>query len=258
MYCDITWIFFISAVSVFIFIPNNDMYCTVQPVDPMDIGGRTGPRSLIEVRRTIDTDDNTRNERDQTTQHRAGRLYETVRAERLHRLAATSLSDLAAMWCGSHVLCPYWQPDTEAWLQLGKYLLHQLYGWKLNVSYSFDLENLTCLSRRSKHRKLVEGGKRATGRHSSLPDYFAWSVFPRHPPKERSWVCIKFIRLEDASIEELARHLLRVTADYLVPAGSVIMISSLSHLVRLGYELTLKNWILNSFFVLGNPLMYIS
>jgi len=60
--------------------------------------------------------------------------------------------------------------------------------------------------------------------------------FPACLPTISSGECVKIIRVEDASLETLTKKLFVITKGYVVPAGTVVTISSLSHLHAVGLE----------------------
>jgi hypothetical protein len=60
------------------------------------------------------------------------------------------------------------------------------------------------------------------------------SEFPGFPPGGGGGECMKIIRIEDAALQELATALLEATRGFIVPVGTMVVLSSASHLAWVG------------------------
>jgi hypothetical protein len=58
--------------------------------------------------------------------------------------------------------------------------------------------------------------------------------FPPSLPVEGEGECLKVFRVEDATLHELVTTFLEATRGFIVPAGSVVTLSSASHLAWVG------------------------
>jgi hypothetical protein len=111
------------------------------------------------------------------------------------------------------------------------------YGKKVNITASFNLETYTCntCTFRGEHLVLhreVDG----TDALDANPVCFVLSdqCFPPIIPVEGDGECVKSFRIEDGAIFELVDAFLGLTRGFSVPAGSVVVLASASHLARVG------------------------
>jgi hypothetical protein len=105
-----------------------------------------------------------------------------------------------------------------------------------NISSSFKLDTLTCNScTGTEHRVLHRESERFQAR-DLVPQAFvlADQNFPAALPVEENGECVKILRIENCSITELVEAFLELTRGYVVPAGTVVMLSSASHLAEVG------------------------
>jgi hypothetical protein len=107
----------------------------------------------------------------------------------------------------------------------------------MNITASFNLENFICntCSHRGEHVVLhreVDG----TDALDSSPVCFVLTdqCFPPIIPVEGDGECFKIFRIEDGTIFELVDAFLGLTRGFSVPAGSVVVLASASHLARVG------------------------
>ena len=111
------------------------------------------------------------------------------------------------------------------------------FATKRNLTSSFDTATLSCKTCEMKpdHRVLYNT---KTLDHKMQPDpvvfVLADQSFPACFPAGGAGHCLNIIRLEDGSLADLCSILLETISDYIVPAGSVVMLHSLSHLNWVG------------------------
>jgi hypothetical protein len=110
---------------------------------------------------------------------------------------------------------------------------------KKNISTSFEIESFTCntCTERGGHRVL----RRETERPDTVDDSPICFVLsdqccPPVLPPEAQGECIKIVRIEDGGIMELITTFLEMTKGFVIPAGSVLVVSSASYLARIGTE----------------------
>jgi hypothetical protein len=113
------------------------------------------------------------------------------------------------------------------------------YTTKANISTSFELDTMACntCTFRGKHRVL----RRETERPDTVDDspiVFVLSdqCFPPVLSPEGEGECIKIMRIEDGRIMELLDAFIDATKGFVIPAGSVVVLCSASHLAALGTE----------------------
>ena len=110
-------------------------------------------------------------------------------------------------------------------------------------SVSFNPSNMKCyLCKESlDHRVLVKLG----GRSESNRVVFVVSDqgFPATLPSKSEGDCLKIIRIENGTLEELKRLFLSTVSGHWIPPGSVLLVGSLSELVSIGLAGYLENLI---------------
>jgi hypothetical protein len=106
-----------------------------------------------------------------------------------------------------------------------------------NISSSFNLESFICntCTTRGEHKVL---GKKSEGDDGTMqsPPCFVLSDqnFPAVLPVEGEGDCFKVIQVENASLSDLTTVFLAAVEGFTMPAGAVVLISSLSHLAAAG------------------------
>jgi len=103
------------------------------------------------------------------------------------------------------------------------------YREKLVITTTFDRSTLECTRCTRKHNALVSSGYRGERRPTVI-----LVTDQDHPPYVETEACIPSIRVEDGSLSELLRILNRITHDIRLPSGTVVYLSSLSHLEKVG------------------------
>ena len=184
--------------------------------DDMDVDGESFHSARSESPKQQDT---------QTT----SRVYKTVRAAKLASMTCRSLST-----AGTRPLSPvgsFANPkdgrDSRAF-NINSFIARR------NISASFDLESLKCITCPLKPDHVVL--YRELKEHCHYPVVFVIcdQSFPASFPTGGEGECLKIIRVEDGSLAELTTVFLETIRPYSVPAGSVVMIHSLSHLAWVG------------------------
>jgi hypothetical protein len=111
------------------------------------------------------------------------------------------------------------------------------YTARQNLSSSFDLKDFTCFTCTGEgHRVLHREGERVEARELT-PSAFVLSdqnFAPSLPVEGGEGECLKIIRVEDATLQELATVFLEATRGFIMPAGSVVVLASASHLAWVG------------------------
>ena len=105
-----------------------------------------------------------------------------------------------------------------------------------NRSYSFDLQNYSCMSCSSSHQVLHGlSGAGAGGGDEREVLVLSDQNFPAALPSGTSGKkCLSMMRIEFASLSELADAFLKLASSATFSPGGVIVISSASHLARVG------------------------
>jgi hypothetical protein len=107
-----------------------------------------------------------------------------------------------------------------------------------NISTSFHMQTLKCTACiKGEHLVLHRENRHVDGRNL-IPQVFVLSDqnFPSVLPVEEDGECIKIMRIEDGNVHELVSSFLEVTKGFVVPAGTVVVLSSVSQLARVGTE----------------------
>ena len=106
-----------------------------------------------------------------------------------------------------------------------------------NISASFDLETMKCITCQLKPNHVVLNKERNDQLNMNhYPAIFVISdqSFPANLPTGGEGECFKIIRVEDGSLDELTTVFLETIRPFTVPAGSVVLLHSLSHLAWVG------------------------
>jgi len=176
--------------------------------------------------RTSSTDTGT-----ETGMERIPHIYYRIRADRRALISIEPLDGAAAV-----------SPDTGSFEVTGdnRFLAAQIrcsYSRRMNMCTSFNLEHMVCVTCDSEleHTVLHRTSKKVDA-SKEAPAVFvlADQNFPAFVPATGEGECLKIMRIEDAGPVELAQRLLEVCKGYSIPAGSVVMVVSLSHMVRAG------------------------
>jgi len=159
------------------------------------------------------------------------RLYYTVNAERKASNASRTLAGVAgpALVTGSFV--------REGENRVMAVPLRSSYTKKMNMSSSFNLETLQCVSCDPELTHPVLMPAHQDGEHVN-PAVFvlADQHFPAFVPAYGEGECLKILRIEDTGPIELAQRFLEVVKGFSMPAGSVVLVTALSHLIRRGAQ----------------------
>ena len=106
-----------------------------------------------------------------------------------------------------------------------------------NICASFDTATLICLTCNFKpEHKVLSSNKDAGPSKYDCPSVFVLSdqSFPACIPTGGEGECLKIIRLEDGSLPDLVNIFLESVKKFVVPAGSIILLHSISHLAWAG------------------------
>ena len=106
-----------------------------------------------------------------------------------------------------------------------------------NICSSFDTASLLCLTCSYKpEHKVLSGLKESDPPKYSCPAVFVLSdrSFPACFPTGGEGECLKILRLEDGTLSDLANIFLESVKQFIVPAGSVVLLHSISHLAWAG------------------------
>ena len=106
-----------------------------------------------------------------------------------------------------------------------------------NICSSFDTASLICLTCNYKpEHKVLSGYKEAGPSKYSCPAVFvlADQSFPACLPTGGEGECLKILRLEDGNLSNLVNIFLETVKQFVVPAGSIVLLHSISHLAWAG------------------------
>jgi hypothetical protein len=109
----------------------------------------------------------------------------------------------------------------------------QIFGARQNISFNFDPVSMMCNSCKDEHRVLSGGGDYASMNRKLF--ILSDQAFPADVALEGG-DCVAIIRLEYGSLHELVDLFIEVTKGCQIPAGSVMLLASLSHLSDVGIE----------------------
>lgn len=113
--------------------------------------------------------------------------------------------------------------------------LNSISNW--NISTSFNMETLTCKTCTTKGEHTVLGRKAAgsVGTEQAPPCFvLSDQNFPPLVPAEGGGDCLKIIQIENASLSDLTKVFLGTVEGFAMPAGTVVLICSVSHLAAVG------------------------
>jgi hypothetical protein len=102
-------------------------------------------------------------------------------------------------------------------------------GKKQNMSFSFDPSTMTCYSCSGRGGHSVNGGEENKRQCFILSDQNFPAVLPCSNGE-----CVKILRIEDGSVAELINCWLTITRGHNIPAGSVVVVFSATHLLMEG------------------------
>ena len=110
--------------------------------------------------------------------------------------------------------------------------LRELYDKKLNVASSFDPASLSCSNCSNSPHQIIA----VSGMGHSSPTCFILSDqnFPAALPTVGAECCVAIIPVEDATLADLASTFLMMTKGCDIGIGSVVVMSSLNHVGRVG------------------------
>ena len=111
------------------------------------------------------------------------------------------------------------------------------FATKRNITSSFDTGSLVCKTCDLKpDHKILVSNKALDPNCQQDPVVFVLSdqSFPACFPAGGEGNCLKIIWLEDGSLSDLTAVFLETVANYVIPAGSVVLIHSLSYLTWVG------------------------
>ena len=106
----------------------------------------------------------------------------------------------------------------------------ELYDKKVNISTSFDPNTLLCGNCPGRHHHILKNN----GRSKPLAFILSNQCFPAALPSSGEGDCLAIIRVEDATLGDLVSTFMRMSRGCDIAIGSVVIISSLNHLGRVG------------------------
>jgi len=163
---------------------------------------------------------------------RMSKLYQTVRTARLHLLAATSLRDGA-----SRPMRGIGSLEPEDDKRGEDVQTSSRYSDKVNCTTTFGLDNMVCDTCNGAHKIVHKYGTRIKPEDMG-PLCFILSDqhFPACLRPVDKGECLKILRVEDASLELLVKKFVNSVRGQVIPAGTVVLVCSLSHLQAVGLE----------------------
>jgi hypothetical protein len=179
------------------------------------------------------------------------RIYYNIRSAKLSKISVRNLSD-----CAEHNtvhIGSFEENDSTDRASIANY--RHSYTKLQNISSSFTLDTLECRSCiKGGHPVLHRESKTVDGRNL-IPQVFVLSDqnFPAALPVEEDGECVKVLRIENGSLHELVQSFLEVTKGFMVPAGTVVLLSSASLLAEVGVNeyvgryLSARNVLLGAF-----------
>ena len=116
------------------------------------------------------------------------------------------------------------------------FMIHS-FATNRNICSSFDTTSLICLTCNYKPEHNVLSGYKDVGPSKySCPAVFvlADQSFPACLPTGGEGECLKILRLEDGNLSDLVNIFLETVKQFVVPAGSIVLLHSISHLAWAG------------------------
>jgi len=106
----------------------------------------------------------------------------------------------------------------------------------LNISASFDMDNMTCSTCMSGPHPTLLKDRDAADSVELSPQCFVITDqnFPAAISACSGGNCLKILRIENGSINDIVTCFLNVTMGFTMPAGSVVLLGSTSHLAWVG------------------------
>ena len=155
-----------------------------------------------------------------------GNMYEAIRKLR------TAISKPRMIGCQAETR--HWSTNlgdltSEGWNGASSAHYRHLYDAKMNISTSFNPQNLRCDVCTISHPLLEREG-------NPVPICFVTTdqCFPACLPAVNGGRCCAIIRVEDGSLREIMSATRNILGGKKLPVGSTILISSASHLARVG------------------------
>jgi hypothetical protein len=156
--------------------------------------------------------------------------YDAILSLRVKGMEAPSLNGGASTNIGLQL--GNFKPSGEVW---GPPVVErQIFGVRQNISLNFDPISMLCSSCNNEHRVLSGSGDGFTSNRKIF--VLSDQAFPADARAEDGGDCLVIIRLEHGSLNELVELFCEITRGCQVPAGSVLLVASLSHLSDVGFE----------------------
>ena len=155
------------------------------------------------------------------------RVYRTVRTAKLATLGArplkggptTTLAGIGAL------------VSDDDLRHTAAHMRHS-YSKKLNISTSFNMDTMMCTSCLYEEHLILTKETAECDPTSLQPLCFVLSDQNFSPvvPAAAEGGCLKIVRVEDGKLWEITKVFLECTAGFIMPAGSVVLLSSMSHM----------------------------
>ena len=160
------------------------------------------------------------------------RVYNMVRAAKLSAMPSRNLSS-----AGTLPLSPVGSLVDHKDARSSRSFTVNRFIARRNISASFDLETMKCITCQLKPNHIVlykERNEQLNMNHYPAIFIICDQSFPANLPTGGEGECLKIIRVEDGSLDELTSVFLETIRPFTVPAGSVVLLHSLSHLAWVG------------------------
>ena len=160
------------------------------------------------------------------------RAHNAIRAARLARMSTRSLTTGT-----TYPMPPLGALAEDGDDRTAACFLINSFTTNRNISATFDTGTLVCVTCGYKpHHKALYTAKEAVHNRDLFPAVFVLcdQSFPAVVPTGGEGECLKILRLEDGCLSDLTDIFLETVKPYLVPAGSIVLIHSLSHLAWVG------------------------
>ena len=197
--------------------------------EEMECDDKTDPSSSSSLNESFYS---TKSEVSSRSQVTISRAYKAIRAARLADLSARHLvSNLSTPLIPIGALLDENDCRTTNSFQVNSF------NKKRNITASYDTAEMVCVTCSLKPgHKLLSRTRTNADPLYNCPSVFilADQSFPANLPTGGDGECLRILRLEDASLSDLTDILLESLKPFAVPAGSVILIHSLSHMASVG------------------------